>query len=47
MEGKALDALREDIRQNGVREPITMMGSAILDGRNCYMCARDLGLPYP
>lgn len=47
LQGTALDTLREDIRQNGVREPIVFLGSAILDGRNRYMCARDLGIDYP
>ena len=47
LEGEALDALREDIRQHGVREPVVFLGNAILDGRNRYMCARDLGIEYP
>ena len=47
LEGAALDHLREDIRLHGVREPIVMLGDAILDGRNRYMCARDLGVEYP
>lgn len=45
--GKPLDALREDIRQFGVREPIIVYQGKILDGRNRYMCARDLGLDFP
>ena len=47
LQGEALDGLREDIRQNGVREPVVFLGDAILDGRNRYMCARDLGVEYP
>lgn len=47
LEGAANDALREDIRQNGIREPIVFLDGAILDGRNRYMCARDLGIAYP
>ncbi|MGR3290347.1 MAG: Spo0J and IME4 domain-containing protein, partial [Paracoccaceae bacterium] len=47
IQGDALNALREDIRQHGVREPIVFLDGAILDGRNRYMCARDLGLEYP
>lgn len=47
LQGEALDGLREDIRQHGVREPVVFLGSAILDGRNRYMCARDLGIEYP
>lgn len=45
--GKMLDALREDIRQFGVREPIIVYQGKILDGRNRYMCARDLGFDFP
>lgn len=47
LQGAALDAMRADIRENGVREPIVFLDGAILDGRNRYMCARDLGLEYP
>lgn len=47
LHGEALNALREDIRQNGVREPIVFLDGEILDGRNRYMCARDLGIEYP
>ena len=47
MQGEELDILREDVRRNGVREPVVMLGDAILDGRNRYVCARDLGMAYP
>lgn len=47
LEGEALDRLREDIREHGVREPVVFLGNAILDGRNRFMCARDLGIEYP
>lgn len=47
MLGEALDALRADILQHGVREPVVFLSGAILDGRNRYMCARDLGMEYP
>lgn len=47
LQGEALDALREDIREHGVREPVVFHDGAILDGRNRYMCARDLGIEYP
>jgi N6-adenosine-specific RNA methylase IME4 len=47
LQGEALDALRADIRAHGVREPVVFLGGAILDGRNRYMCARDLGIEYP
>lgn len=47
LEGDALDRLREDIREHGVCEPIVFDGDVILDGRNRYMCARELGIEYP
>lgn len=47
LSGNALDALREDIREHGVREPVVLLDGAILDGRNRYQCATDLGLDVP
>ena len=47
LNGEPFDALVEDIRQNGVCEPIVMLDGAILDGRNRYMAARQLGVEYP
>lgn len=47
MQGDALDALRADIKSHGVQEPVVFLDGAILDGRNRYQCARDLGLDYP
>lgn len=47
LQGEALDRLREDIREHGVRDPVVFLDDAILDGRNRYMCARDLGIEYP
>lgn len=47
LQGEPLEALKQDIREHGVREPIVFLGDAILDGRNRYMCARDLGIEYP
>jgi hypothetical protein len=47
MEGETLHRLVKDIWENGVIEPIVMLDGAILDGRNRYMLARDLGIPYP
>lgn len=44
---EAQDALRADILAHGVREPIILFGGRILDGRNRYMAARDLGLDFP
>jgi N6-adenosine-specific RNA methylase IME4 len=47
IEGEAYRALVEDIRKNGVLEPIVFLDGAILDGRNRYMAARELGVEYP
>ncbi|MRX33189.1 ParB/RepB/Spo0J family partition protein [Aminobacter sp. MDW-2] len=47
IEGDAYRALVDDIRKNGVLEPIVMLDGAILDGRNRYMAARELGIEYP
>ena len=41
------DALRADIQQHGVHEPVILFDGRILDGRNRYMAARDLGLDFP
>lgn len=47
IEGEAFKELKADIAKNGVLEPVVFMGDAILDGRNRYMAARDLGIDYP
>ncbi|MFK7942435.1 MAG: ParB/RepB/Spo0J family partition protein [Paracoccaceae bacterium] len=47
IQGDALAELTADIRANGVQEPVVFIGREILDGRNRYMVARDLGLAYP
>ncbi|MCA0032716.1 hypothetical protein [Mesorhizobium sp. B263B2A] len=47
IEGEAFRALVEDVRKNGVIEPIVFLDGAILDGRNRYMAARELGIEYP
>lgn len=46
MQGDAFDALKADIAEHGVREPIVFLGGKILDGRNRYQCARELGLDF-
>lgn len=47
LQGAALSALREDIRKHGVREPVVFLDGKILDGRNRYMCANELGIDAP
>src|SRR5215510_5323708 len=38
------EALREDIRRNGVKVPILVHGGQILDGRHRYRACRELGI---
>lgn len=47
IEGAEFEALKADIAANGVLEPIVFFAGEILDGRNRYMAARDLGIEYP
>ncbi|MEM6623099.1 MAG: ParB/RepB/Spo0J family partition protein [Pseudomonadota bacterium] len=47
IQGEALAELSADIRANGVQEPFVFIGREILDGRNRYMIARELGIAYP
>lgn len=44
--GSAQDEFVRDIAENGLREPITVIGDQILDGANRYRACRDLGLPF-
>jgi hypothetical protein len=38
-------ALREDIRENGLIYPITLLDGMILDGRNRYRACKEAGVP--
>jgi ParB-like nuclease domain len=44
MVGEAFDALVNDIRQYGQREPIIMLAGVIIDGRNRLRACRQLGV---
>jgi len=47
IEGPAFQELKADIAKNGVLEPIVFLDGAVLDGRNRYVAARELGIEYP
>jgi N6-adenosine-specific RNA methylase IME4 len=47
MEGPEFEAFVEDIRLHGVREPIVCYEDAILDGRNRYRAACEVGIECP
>jgi hypothetical protein len=44
IEGAEFQKLVEDIRQNGLHNPIALLDSMILDGRNRYLAALKAGL---
>lgn len=43
IDGEAFDELVEDVRTNGVREPIILLDGRILDGRNRYRAGLEAG----
>lgn len=46
IEGAAFTALCDDVRANGVQRPIVLLDGHILDGRNRYLAAREVGCGY-
>lgn len=47
LDGQPYRDLVDDIRKNGVREPVVFLDGKILDGRNRYCAAREAGVDYP
>lgn len=46
IDGAPFDELREDIRRNGLIEPIVLLDGMILDGRHRYLACREAGVPW-
>jgi len=44
LEGEDYNNLKEDIKKNGLLEPIYLYKDEICDGRNRYRCCIDLGI---
>jgi len=44
LDGAEFDALREDIQTHGLREPVLLYESVILDGRNRYRACQEAGV---
>src|SRR6516162_3438037 len=47
LEGADFEELVADVRAHGVREPVWIYDSQILDGRNRYLAAQVAGVPCP
>ena len=46
IEGEQFEALKADVLENGVREPVWLYQSKILDGRNRYRAAQAAGVDF-
>jgi ParB-like nuclease domain len=47
MEGQEFKALVDDIKANGLREPVVIYEGKVIDGRNRYKACKELNLPTP
>lgn len=47
MEKHAFAEFVQDIKVNGVREPVTVYKNLVVDGRNRVLACQELGIPYP
>jgi hypothetical protein len=45
MDDEEFEALKADLRANGLRDPIVLHEGKILDGRSRYLACRELGIP--
>lgn len=45
MEDEEFDIFKQDIKENGLKEPIVIHEGRVIDGRNRYRACRELGVP--
>lgn len=47
MSAASFEALKSDIAEHGLREPVWTNGGAIIDGRHRWQACSELGIPCP